>query len=101
MNRMSRAGRVIQIKSRMWAIKKRTGQDKFITGEISRLVGVKSSTWFKTILDEMVREGELVKGYTALDGFNHEVAYYSLPTLEQLRLPERWIMINGQPVRMS
>lgn len=101
MNRMNRAGRIQQIKARMWAAKKRYGKDKFLAGEIARMVGVKSSTWFKSVLADMVQECELVAGASAVDGYAHELTYYSLPKMEQLALPERWIIINGQTVRMS
>lgn len=101
MQRMNRAGRIQQIKARMLSARQRTGKDKFLAGELARMVGVKSSTWFKDLLSDMVRECELTCGTTAIDGYNHELTYYSLPTVKQLELPERWIIINGQTVRMS
>lgn len=101
MERMSRAGRIQQIKARMLVTRKRTGKDKFLAGELSRMVGVKSSTWFKKLLSDMVRECELIAGTSAIDGYAHELTYYSLPTMKQLELSERWVIINGQTVRMQ
>jgi len=101
MQRMSRAGRVVQLKSRMLVEKKRTKKQYFTAGELSRMVGVKSSTWWKNFLMNCVREGELIRYDIPRQGFMHEVTVYELPAMKQVSLPERWIIINGKAVRMS
>jgi len=101
MQRMSRAGRTIQLKSRMLVEGKRTGKKHFTAGELSRMVGVKSGTWWKKFLMNCVREGDLIRCDVPRQGFMHEVTVYELPTMKQLALPERWIIINGKAVRVS
>lgn len=99
--RMNRAGRQAYIVGRMKEVGQRKQKKNFTRGEIAKLVGLKSTTYLRRILDEMVTRGLLSKGSTPHDKYDHEIDYYSLVVYEQMSLPDHEIIINSHRYLLS
>jgi len=96
MERMSRAGRMAYTVARMKRGMKGKNFGAFSKGEIARITGVKSSTWFRHLLLEMVDNDLLVRTTWWDDAAGYEmeafyIAYWWQPELEA----KSYITING------
>jgi len=86
--RLSRAGRKMAIVDAIKRLNSERGLSGYTQGEICRKMGVTSQSKIRYILEEMTSEGLLFAGTTALDGYQHEIAYYNVAHHIQLPLPD-------------
>ncbi len=101
MIRLSRAARERAIKNAIAQLDSRGFYKMHTKGEICRKMGIISTSKIRVILEQMAERGDLILATTAIDGFNHEVAIYGLPTYEQVPLPDHVIVINGHSMNLT
>lgn len=102
MERLSRAGRKDAIVDAIKRLEAKGKYFAFTQGEICKKMGVTSQSKIRDILWEMVEEGRLVGGSTAIPGYNHELSIFARAAGEQLEMPASYgTYINGQWVEMS
>ncbi len=96
MNRMSRAGRKLWIKSVLRMAWRDNPKEYFTVGQIARKMGLKSSTYLKNVLREMSQDNpEII--HLQQGGMD----MWRFQPLEQKSFWERGITINGQLVAVS
>jgi len=96
MNRMSRAGRKGQIRKVLMQEWKRKQSPFMTVGSIARRMGLKSSTYLKKLLYEMIVEDECIWMDT-----NSDVHKFGYHPLVQIKLPDRFITINGKSHKVA
>jgi len=102
MQRLNRVGRERAILDAIKRLEAKGRDTIFTRGEICRLMGIKSTSRVRDILNEMSERGILVTAKLPLRGFNSEVAMYGAVYMKQISLPEDHdIVINGMTCRMS
>lgn len=93
MNRISRAGRKLFIRSILRMEFRKNKKAYFTVGQIARKMGLKSSTWLKNILREMANDNpEII--HMQQGGMD----MWRFQELDQLSFFQRGITINGSLV---
>jgi ribosomal protein S2 len=97
MVRVSRAGREVMIMQSINRLESQGKYKMFTKGEICKMMGRKSDSHMKKVLEGMVDSKQLLTATTAIDGYNHEIAVYGIPKAHHDELPVTYgTYINGE-----
>lgn len=94
--RMSRAGRIRQIKVILMREYKRKGYAPMECGQLARRMGVKSASWIKKMVGEIIAEDNC---YSIEPDYKHWAVVYR--PMGQVELPPRFITINGRSHQLA
>jgi len=95
MIRLNRVGRERAILDAIRKLKSKGRYASFTQGEICKQMGITSQSKIRDILRDMCQRGLLDCGTSAIDGYSHEIAIYSIAANQQTELPNHTINING------
>lgn len=87
MIRLNRAGRKQAIVNAIRMMNSQRKNVAYTKGEICRKMGITSQSKIRDVLNEMVREGILMSGKSAIDGYADELVIYQIAKYEQRLLP--------------